>query len=101
MEIRRRARHAIGPFLGAAAVVYFGFHAVQGDRGLIAWWNLNQEIAKAEAVAQRVAAEKSELENRVRLLRPDSLDPDLLEERARLLNLGRPNEKIVPIRPGS
>ena len=35
-EIRRRARNVIGPFLGLTAVVYFGYHTVQGDRGLFA-----------------------------------------------------------------
>lgn len=98
IEIRRRARHAIGPLAGAAAVAYFGFHMVQGDRGLIAWWHLNQEIAKAEATLQQVSAERIELEHRVSLLRPDSLDPDMLEERARLmLNVGRADERIIPL----
>jgi cell division protein FtsB len=97
-EIRRRAHLAVGPLLGAAAVAYFGFHMVQGDRGLIAWWHLNREIVKAEATLQRVAAERSDLAHRVALLRPGSLDPDLLDERVRaMLNLGRPDERIIPL----
>ena len=46
-EIRLRARHVIGPVLGISAVTYFGFHAVQGDRGLMAWWKLRQHIEVA------------------------------------------------------
>ena len=46
-EIRSRARHVIGPVLGISAVTYFGFHAVQGDRGLMAWWKLRQYIEVA------------------------------------------------------
>lgn len=99
LEIRRRARHAIGPLIGAAAVAYFGFHMVQGERGLIAWWHLTREIAKAEATAQTIAAERAEMEHRVALLRPESIDPDMLEERARLmLNVGRPDERVIPLR---
>lgn len=98
MDIRRRARYALGPLLGLAAVAYFGFHAIHGDRGLIAWWHLRQELAKAETEKEMLAAKRAELEHRVSLLRPESLDPDMLEERARLMvNMGRPNEKIIPL----
>ncbi len=84
--------------MGAAAVAYFGFHVVQGDRGLVAWWHLRQELAKVQVEAQVVAAQRAELENRVSLLRPESLDPDMLEERARLMvNMGRPGDQVVPL----
>ena len=43
-----------------------------------------------------MADQRAELEHRVSLLRPDSLDPDLLEEQARrLLNFGFANEAII------
>lgn len=96
LEIRRRARHAVGPLMGAAVAAYFVFHAVQGDRGLIAWWHLRQEIAKAQSEQQEVAAIRADLEQRVSLLRPDSLDPDMLEERARqMLGYGRKGEQVI------
>ncbi|HIJ38898.1 MAG TPA: septum formation initiator family protein [Rhodospirillaceae bacterium] len=95
-EIRRRARHVVGPFLGLTAVVYFAYHTVQGDRGLLAWWRLNQEIKQAEESLTSVEVARDQLDRRVRLLRPDHLDPDMLEERARLmLNLGRDNELVI------
>jgi cell division protein FtsB len=100
-EIRRRARHAIGPFLGLTAVVYFGYHTIQGDRGLMAWWRLNQEIKQAEESLSHLEDARDNLDHRASLLRPDHLDPDMLEERARLmLNLGRDDEVIV-LRPHS
>ncbi len=96
-EIRRRLRYAVAPLIGMGAVVYFSYHIVQGDRGLIAWVHLKNEIAKAEETLATVRAEKTELEKRVSLLRPDSLDPDMLEERARImLNMGRPEERVIP-----
>lgn len=96
--IRRHARNALGPLLGVAGFVYFGVHAMQGDRGLLAWVQVRQEIAKAEIVAQEISAEKVDLEHRVSLLRNDSLDLDMLEERVRLmLNLTRQDEKLVPV----
>ncbi len=100
-EIRRRARHVVGPFLGLTAVVYFAYHTVQGDRGLLAWWHLNQDIKQAEESLAQLEEARDNLDHRARLLRPDHLDPDMLEERARLmLNMGRDDEVIV-LRPHS
>ncbi|WP_241911564.1 FtsB family cell division protein [Telmatospirillum siberiense] len=100
-EIRRRARHVIGPFLGLTAVVYFAYHTVQGDRGLLAWWRLNQDIKQAEESLAQLEEVRDNLDHRARLLRPDHLDADMLEERARLmLNMGRDDEVIV-LRPHS
>ncbi len=95
-ELRRRARHIVGPLLGVTALTYFAYHTVQGDRGLVAWWRLNHEIKVAESVLAETQAERQALERRASLLRPDNLDPDLLEERARLmLNMGREDEIVV------
>ena len=95
-EIRRRARNVIGPFLGLTAVVYFGYHTVQGDRGLFAWWRLKQEVRQAEETLASIQSERDRLDHRVQQLRPDRLDPDMLEERARvMLNMGRDDEVIV------
>ncbi|MEO5373832.1 MAG: septum formation initiator family protein [Alphaproteobacteria bacterium] len=98
-EIRRRLRYVLAPLFGMGVVVYFSYHAVQGDRGLLAWWELNHEIQQAEQRLAVVSAERDALENRVRLLRPESLDPDLLEERARVvLNMGRGNDLVIMTR---
>ncbi len=95
-EIRRRARHVAGPALVAALIGYFGYHAVQGEHGLIAWWRITQQIERVEATLDETRAEREALERRVALLRPESLDPDMLEERARImLNLARPDEVII------
>ena len=95
-EIRLRARHVIGPVLGISAVTYFGFHAVQGDRGLMAWWKLRQHIEVASINLKEVNKERLTLERRVRLLNPKTLDPDMLEERARImLNYGHIDDIVV------
>ena len=95
-EIRTRARHIIGPVLGISAITYFGFHVVQGDRGLMAWWKLRQHIEVASTSLREVSKERKELERRVRLLHPESLDPDMLEERARImLNYGHIDDIVA------
>ena len=95
-EVRRRLRHAVVPFLSACAVVYFGYHVVEGDRGLIAWLRVSQKIERAETEAARRGAELALLDKRVALLRPEALDADMLDERSRIvLGLAHPDEIIV------
>jgi cell division protein FtsB len=99
-EIKRRARDIVGPFLGACFVAYFAYHAVQGERGLLAWVRVANEIESARPVLAEAAAERRLLEHRVALLSPEHLDPDMLEERARaLLNLVGENEIVIPLDP--
>jgi cell division protein FtsB len=95
-EIRRRARHIAPQVIAACLVGYFVFHAVHGERGLLAYLRLQQELAQAKAVQSELSAQRAEMRHRVSLLRPDSLDPDMLEERARrVLNFARPDEIVI------
>lgn len=84
-EIRVRARLIVGPVLAATVFAYFAYHAVQGDRGLIAWIKLNQQVQEARIEHDQLKARRAALATRVRHLQPATLDPDLLEERARVV----------------
>lgn len=98
--LARRFRETIGNLVGAAAVFYFLLHMIQGDRGAVSWWRMHNEVSRAESVLQKLEVRRSDLEHRVSLLRPDGIDPDLLEERARLvLNMGRPHELVIRLPP--
>jgi cell division protein FtsB len=95
-EIRARARQITPPVLAACVVAYFGYHALHGERGFLAWRELRQDLAAAQTSAARLAEERARLELRVGLLRPDNLDPDLLEERANaLLGYGHQDDLII------
>jgi cell division protein FtsB len=57
---------------------------------------LNQEVKQAEETLAQLDETRTTLDRRASLLRPDHLDPDMLEERARLmLNMGRDDEVVV------
>ena len=78
------------------AVAYFGFHFVHGERGLIAWLRLNQQIEVTQARLQIASAERQRLEHRIDLLGPERLDTDLLDERSRaVLGLAHPDDIVV------
>ena len=95
-ELRLRARYIIGPVLGFFAVGYFAFHAIRGERGVIALRQLSHQVESADLKYSKIKSQRMELEHRVSLLHPDSLDPDMLDERARvMLNYGHKNDIII------
>lgn len=95
-EFRNRARYVVGPVLGLCAIGYFAYHGVHGDRGLIAWWKIKQRVTAAKEALVLSENEREKLEKRVRLLNPGSLDPDMLEERARvMLNYGHADDLVI------
>ncbi|MFO1127612.1 MAG: septum formation initiator family protein [Rhodospirillales bacterium] len=99
-EFRHRYRDIIFPAFGICAVAYFAYHLVHGDRGLIAWHALQQQVEARRLEAAAVRQEREDLEQRVRLLNPNSVDRDMLDEWARrLLNYGLPNERVIPLDP--
>jgi cell division protein FtsB len=96
VQIRSRFRHAIFPILGSVLVVYFSYHMVRGNHGLIAYMNLQAKVEQAETRYAQVHGERTDLEHRVALLRPDNLDPDMLEEQARtMLDFVHPDEIVI------
>jgi cell division protein FtsB len=99
-ELKRRSKDVIGPVLGFLIVGYFVYHSIEGERGLTAYVRLNERLADARAQLEEVQAERQALERRVKLLRTDNLDPDMLDERARtILNYSRPDEIVIPDKP--
>ena len=93
--IRQRSRVIIGPILGVSLVAYFAYHLVQGDRGLLAWVRLSQEIKAARTTLTELRADEEPKAHRVGEFR-DKIDRDLLDEEARAnLNLGAPNEITI------
>ncbi|NNG05948.1 MAG: septum formation initiator family protein [Inquilinus sp.] len=93
--LRRKLRPALVPAVGAFLVGYFLYHAVQGDHGVLARSHLRTELAQADETLSALRAERERLEHRVSLLGVEQLDPDMLEERARvMLNFAHPDDVV-------
>jgi cell division protein FtsB len=91
-----RFRSLLAPVLFAVVFAYFGYHLMNGDRGVLALLQLRQEVARAEATLAETRATHDIWERRVAVLRNQSLDPDMVEERARaLLHVAWPDDIIV------
>ncbi len=96
-EVKRRAKAAVAPMIFLSVVGYFGWNAVQGNRGLVAYAQRQEWLAQAQAEQARVQAERDAWERRVAGLRARHIDADALDERSRaMLNLADPSDIIVP-----
>ncbi len=95
-------KQAVIPLLGVAILVYLGFNLMNGQRGFVSLLHVKGEIVAAESVLVAERARREQLEHAVSMLRPDSLDVDLLDERARsVLNFSHPNDFVIflPTKP--
>ena len=103
MVTRKRFRavlNALALYTIAALVIgYFGVNAYSGNRGLRAKQDLDQQIAELTAELDGLKAERASWERRIVLLKPESIDPDMLDERARiLLNYADPREVTLRLK---
>jgi cell division protein FtsB len=86
----------IFPALALGAAGYFGYHLQIGDHGLKARADLEGRKAVLAGELAGLQEVKQRLERDVSLLRPESLDPDMLDERARaILNLAHSDDLIM------
>ena len=97
MVTRKWLRSALTALLlytvAGAVIAYFGLNAYSGNRGLRAKQDLEEQIAQLSDELAGLRAERARWERRVLLLRPGSIDPDMLDERARtLLNYADPRD---------
>jgi cell division protein FtsB len=81
--------------MAAAAIGYFGVNAYTGKYGLNARQELDQEIVALTSELARLKRERADSAQRVSLLRSESVDPDMLEERARYqLDYANPHDLV-------
>jgi cell division protein FtsB len=96
LEQRYLVRKNLVTLIGMGLFMYFSYHLVQGERSYIRYISLNQSIAELTQKSSEMQKERHDLENRVAMMRPGSINRDLLEERARVvLGFRREGEKDI------
>lgn len=84
------------PAVTAVFLGYFGYHSIQGEYGMVGRARLEARAHELDAELSRLQAERGALEAHVKLLRADSLDQDMVDERARAqLSVVNPNEIVI------
>jgi cell division protein FtsB len=91
-----RLRNFIFPLLACGVGGYFLYNLEIGDHGLEARAELERQKQVLEGELAGLEEVKGKVEHDVSLLRPESLDPDMLDERARaILNLAHPDDLVI------
>ena len=99
--IRRKLAAAAPPFVFLCLAGYFVWHGTQGDRGLNALAQRQDDLKGAQAQLGRAETDLAIWERRVSGMRSSRLDRDALDERARaMLNLSDPADVVVPYANG-
>jgi cell division protein FtsB len=96
--MKRQFARSMVTLLCALIGIYFVYYALHGDRGLAALARLDAQVARAEGDVAKVRAHREAAQQRVAGLRPEALDLDLLEERARLTLNYVAGEDVVVLR---
>lgn len=75
---------------------FFAWHAQEGPRGFAFREKLASQSRQLSEELAAIQKQRADFETRVALLRPESVDPDMLDEMARsTLDVAGPNDLIV------
>ena len=95
-EAQRLLRLAAGPVAAACIAVYFGYHALVGERGALSLMEIERRITEVQAQHDVLREHRLRLELRAAQLKQEPADADLLDEYVRaVLHVGRPHEIVI------
>ncbi|CUW47046.1 septation inhibitor protein [Novacetimonas hansenii] len=98
--IRRVVGSALPPALFIGLTAYFGWNVMGGEHGLHSYAAQLRLLDEANSAQKDAYAEQQVWLRRVRGLKENTLDRDLMDERARSMqNLARQDEIVVPYGP--
>ncbi len=81
-----------------AMLGYFHWHWSEGPRGVENFARLEVKLAGREDGLAKVSARREAIEDRVKLMRPESVDPDLAEQLVRdMLGYEKSNSIVVNV----
>jgi cell division protein FtsB len=93
---RRGVAGGIFAIVVIALTSYLTFAALQGEHGLFSLFRVQADEATLRAELGDLKEQRAAIQNRTARLSTETLDLDLLDERARkVLSLGRPDEIII------
>lgn len=86
--------------IGLGLCFYFSYHLICGGRGYVRYLSLGADNAALKLEADSLRHRRETLEDKVAMMRPDSINKDLLEERARIvLGFRRADERDILLSP--
>jgi cell division protein FtsB len=95
-----KVRPLLLPFFCLLVIGYFAYHAVEGEYGLFALGKLKERQVALEAELAEARAGREETERHVALMRSESLERDMIDERAReALNMADAKDLVIFLGP--
>ncbi len=93
-------RNAGLPAVAIIAMGFFGYNALLGPNGILAYNDFKHQLAQRNAEYQVLQKQRDALKNRVSLLAgKNGADPDMVEELLhKQLNVVRTDEVVVPLK---
>ena len=87
-----------GELAALALLLLLGGLALMGPYGVPSWGENKAQLEKRQHRIAALTAERDELRNRVELLDPEHVDPDMASELVRKdLNVARPDEYLIQL----
>lgn len=97
-KLRMLLFSAMGPAIAVLLLLFFAGYVVLGSNGILAWGDYKRQLRDAQVQLKHVQAQRQDLKNRVDLLNPRRVDPDLSDELIRReLGVIHHDEIIVPL----
>lgn len=97
-KLRMLLFSALGPAIAVLLLFFFAGYVVLGSNGVLAWGDYTRQLHRAQVELKQVEQRRGELRNRVDLLDPRRVDPDLSDELIRReLGVIHHDEVIVPL----
>ncbi|MCB1529872.1 MAG: septum formation initiator family protein [Rhodospirillales bacterium] len=95
-EQRYLLRQNLIAVIGLCLSVYFCYHLIAGERGFLRKISLERQIETLASTQDSLLQERQALEKKVKMMRPGSVNRDLLEERVRsVLGYTHEDEKVL------
>ena len=92
----RLARERVSQGLALACLLAMGGWVLFGPSGLMAWSENNRLLGERQHELQQLTGQRDELKNRVALLDPNHVDPDMAGQLLRAqLNVVHPDEMVM------
>ncbi|MCV6576111.1 MAG: septum formation initiator family protein [Cohaesibacter sp.] len=89
-------RQMVLPFFFLLLIGYFVYHSLNGGYGAYALADMKQKADVLEADLLALRQQRELNEHRIALFRRETLDPDMMDERARLyVNMAHPDEIVI------
>lgn len=92
-------RESLTQAIALICLLFMGGMVLAGPSGLLAWSENNRLLTEREKELKQLEVERNELRNRVTLLDPRNVDPDMAGELLRSnLNVVHPDEVLILIK---